>query len=60
MVAGQEKQVAWPKPFQQTRKLSIEIMEGCGRLCRTRFQDIESGKNQSAGNLIQHPRDLAE
>ena len=60
MIARQDEQVAWAKLFQQPGKPSIKIMEGRGRLCRIRSQDIKPGKNQSTGNLFQHPRDLSE
>jgi hypothetical protein len=51
MIARQDKQVAWAKVFQEPGKLSIKIMEGRGRLCRIRFEDIKPDKNQSAWNL---------
>src|SRR2546426_5824128 len=60
MIACQNEQITWVKPFQQLGKPSIKIMEGRGRLCSIRFQDIKPGKNQSTGNLFQHPRDLSK
>src|SRR5437016_5228685 len=58
MIARQDKQVAWTKLFQQHGKPLVKIMEGRSRLCNIRYQDIKPGKNQSSGDLFQHPSDL--
>ena len=58
MIARQDQQITRAQLFQQLGKPAIEIVEGCRRLRRRRFQHIESGNNQSAGRLLQHPRDF--
>ena len=55
MIAGQDEQVAWAKLFQQPGKPSIKIMEGRGRLCSIRFQDIEPGKINPRGTFSTSP-----